>query len=426
MSGHKFSDMETNPATLGQPVRAIYPRRCDDIAGSAVKYLNEACVLADRPLFQRAAMKAHVSYGKDMLPGALYGSDPRSYITSKFMHVAVNKNRCAINCVDWLPHGRRVLTATQSGEFTLWNGTQFTFENIMQAHSSAVRATAWLPDGNTLISGDAAGGMKLWDWNFFPFAQWQAHKETIRDITVAPTGAKFATCADEAQAKVWDFRTGAEERQLAGHGWDVRAVHWHPDKALIATGSKDCNIKLWDPRVSEAVSTIYAHKSVITRLRWSPDGNWLVSGSRDLLLKAMDIRKMSTVERVFKGHLKEITCLSWHPIDPSLFVSGSYDGHLCFWDVHQPGVPVESLVGAHDASIWSVSFHPLGHLLVTGSHDNCTKFWARPMPGDPPSQEMAPKGRMYQQYQEMLKEKENLSNLPMDNIYRPPLPQRTV
>lgn len=268
----------------------------------------------------------------------------------------------------------------------------------------------------------------MWDSNFFPFAQFQAHKETIRDISVAPTGSKFVTCADEAQAKVWDFRTGAEERQLVGHGWDIRAIHWHPEKALIATGSKDCNVKLWDPRASEAVSTIYAHKSVITRLRWSPDGNTLVTGSRDLLLKGLDIRKMSAADKVFKGHLKEITAITWHPIDPTLFASGSYDGHLCFWDVNQPEnssgsrPPVESLFGAHDASIWSLAYHPLGHLLVTGSHDNCTKFWARPAPGDPSAQDMAPKGRMYQQYQEMLKEKDNLGNLSADNIYRPPAP----
>ena len=411
-------------AVPNQPARVVYPRRCDDITGSTVKYLSEAAVTADRPLLHRGGLKAHLSYGKDILPGGLYGSDPRCYVTSKFMHVAVNKNRCAINCVEWLPHGRRVLTATQSGEFTLWNGSHFAFENLMQAHSSAVRATAWMPDGNTLISGDASGGVKLWDSNFFPFAQFQGHKETVRDLTVSPTGAKFASCADEAQAKVWDFRTGAEERQLSGHGWDVRSVHWHPEKALIATCSKDCAIKLWDPRASEAVSTIYAHKSVITKCRWSPDGNFLVSGSRDLLLKAMDIRTMSTVERVFKGHLKEITTLAWHPVDPTLFVSGSYDGHMVFWDVHSPGKPLESIIGAHDASIWSLAFHPLGHLLVTGSHDNCTKFWARPLPGDPPAQEMAPKGRMYQQYHEMLKEQDNLANLPTDNIYRPPMPSR--
>ena len=33
----------------------------------------------------------------------------------------------------WTPEGRRCLTGTQSGEFTLWNGSQFNFETILQA-----------------------------------------------------------------------------------------------------------------------------------------------------------------------------------------------------------------------------------------------------------------------------------------------------
>jgi hypothetical protein len=33
--------------------------------------------------------------------------------------------------------------------------------------------------------------------------------------------------------------------------------------------------------------------------------------------------------------------------------------------------------GAHDAAIWSLAWHPLGHLLATGSGDFVTKFWCR-------------------------------------------------
>ncbi len=41
--------------------------------------------------------------------------------------------RCSINVAVWTPEGRRCLTGTQSGEFTLWNGSQFNFETILQA-----------------------------------------------------------------------------------------------------------------------------------------------------------------------------------------------------------------------------------------------------------------------------------------------------
>lgn len=32
----------------------------------------------------------------------------------------------------WTPTGRRLITGSQSGEFTLWNGQSFNFEMILQ------------------------------------------------------------------------------------------------------------------------------------------------------------------------------------------------------------------------------------------------------------------------------------------------------
>ena len=40
--------------------------------------------------------------------------------------------RTSVNSLIWTPEGRRCITGTQSGEFTLWNGTQFNFETIIQ------------------------------------------------------------------------------------------------------------------------------------------------------------------------------------------------------------------------------------------------------------------------------------------------------
>lgn len=79
-----------------------------------------------------------------MGPGYLGYESP---ILCKYIHTAINKMRCAINCVEWQPNGtisftspkvanvcagQRVLTGSQTGEFTLWNGVHFNFENLMQ------------------------------------------------------------------------------------------------------------------------------------------------------------------------------------------------------------------------------------------------------------------------------------------------------
>lgn len=53
-------------------------------------------------------------------------------ITTKFVRTSTNKMRCPIFCVLWTPEGRRLITGSSSGEFTLWNGLTFNFETILQ------------------------------------------------------------------------------------------------------------------------------------------------------------------------------------------------------------------------------------------------------------------------------------------------------
>ena len=77
-----------------------------------------------------------------MLPPAATPDNPANTIPVKHLHSSLNKVKHPINVVRWTPEGRRLLTASSSGEFTLWNGTAFNFETIMQ-----VGLVAFIPSG---------------------------------------------------------------------------------------------------------------------------------------------------------------------------------------------------------------------------------------------------------------------------------------
>ena len=98
-----------------------------------------------------------------------------------------------------------------------------------------------------------------------------------------------------------------------------------------------------------------------------------------------DVRTMREVS-TFKQHKREITALAWHPVHPELFVSGGFDGTIYFWST-QHAEPLEAAIGsfgwqAHESAVWSLAWHPLGHLLASGSNDHAIKFWCRSRPGD--------------------------------------------
>lgn len=116
--------------------------------------------------------------------------------------------------MQWTPEGRRLLTGSSSGEFTLWNGMGFNFETIMQvkkpfgssehnadfflfsclffppfsflcakAHDCAIRACQYSHGGDWMLSGDQDGFVKYWQPNFNNVKILHAHNEPVRDLS---------------------------------------------------------------------------------------------------------------------------------------------------------------------------------------------------------------------------------------------------
>ncbi|VDN28625.1 unnamed protein product [Dibothriocephalus latus] len=159
----------------------------------------------------------------------------------------------------------------------------------------------------------------------------------------------------------------------ARHGSDVRSVAWHPYMSLIMSGSKDAQqpIKLWEPKTGESIATLYVHKNTCTDVAWNQNGNWFLTASRDHLIKLFDLRYMKTEMQTFRGHKRDVMRVAWHPCHESLFASGSADGTILFWNV---GTDTElgAIDDAHESMIWSLAWHPLGHILVSGANDFAT------------------------------------------------------
>ena len=353
------------------------------------------------------AERPNASYVEDMLPPAARKARPADSIPAKHLHSSLNKVRHPVNVVKWTPEGRRLLTASTSGEFTLWNGTGFNFETIMQAHDCAVRAVVYAHNNEWLLSADQDGFVKYWQTNFNNLTSFQAHNDPVRDLAFAPTDSKFVTASDDASLKIFDFSTSAEQSTLTGHQWDAKCVDWHPTKGLLASGSKDHQVKLWDPRTGRCLTTLHGHKNTVAMTKFEPtNGVLLASCARDQTARVFDIRMMRDVF-LLKGHEKEISSLVWHPIHSSLLTTAGGDGAMFHYlldeqnppqgtaatlspyDSQNPSeapaqtiYPAHKTTYAHEYAVWSMDWHPLGHVLASGSNDKVTRFWTRPRPGD--------------------------------------------
>lgn len=295
-------------------------------------------------------------------------------------HTSINKVRTPINVIKYAPEGRRLISGAATGEFTLWNGFSFNFETILQAHDSAIRSMCWTSMGDYLLSGDHAGVIKYWQPSMNNLQILDAHKEAVRDISFSPRDGKFCSASDDGTLKIFDFRQAKEERTMTGHGWDVRVAQWHQRHSVIASGGKDNLIKLWDPRAGKEISTLHIHKNTILCLRWTLGGDCILSGGKDQVIKMFDLRAMKE-KFSYKGHAKEVTSLCVHPHLGETFASGGGEGGVYIWQALNES-PLCTIKEAHQKTIWSMDYHPVGHILCTGSIDNTVKFWIRKRPGD--------------------------------------------
>lgn len=355
-------------------------RKAVDYTSTVVRYTQTR--MSQRDSRDRTALQPTPAAAIDMLPPVAYSENPSTSFAAKFVHTSLNKNRSSINRVLWTPSGRRLITGSHSGEFTLWNGQSFNFEMILQAHDQAIRSMVWSYNDNWMVTGDDGGAIKYWQNNMNNVkANKSAHKESVRGLSFCRTDLKFCSCSDDTTVKVWDFARCQEERTLTGHGWDVKSIDWHPTKSLLVSGGKDHLVKLWDAKSGKELSSFHGHKNIVSSVKWNQNGNWVLTASKDQIIKLYDIRAMKELES-FRGHLKDVTALAWHPFHEEYFVSGSFDGSIFHWLVGHD-IPQVEIVNAHDQSVWDLAWHPMGYILCSGSNDNTTKFWSRNRPGDP-------------------------------------------
>ena len=83
--------------------------------------------------FDNETLQATSGAMLDFMPPSAYPHLPATSFATKFVHVSTNKIRTGVNQVLFMPDGRRLLTCSMNGEFTMWNGMSFNFETILQA-----------------------------------------------------------------------------------------------------------------------------------------------------------------------------------------------------------------------------------------------------------------------------------------------------
>ena len=111
-------------------------------------------------------------------------------------------------------------------------------------------------------------------------------------MAFSPDGKRLAACGWYGVVAAWDVETGKELYRKDAHDFWADCLAFSPDRegTFLATAGRDRSIKIWDGRTGEDQRTLWGHDRDVKTLAFHPgDPTVLVSGSEDQTLRIWDV-----------------------------------------------------------------------------------------------------------------------------------------
>ena len=208
------------------------------------------------------------------------------------------------------------------------------------------------------------------------------HISQIWSVAFSPNGRHIISSGSDVLggnvARLWDTNNYRELRTLEGA---YRAA-FSPDGRYIATCDKS-DVKIWNSQNGQLLQIFSGHRDPVDSLAYSNNGKRIVSASEKQII-IWDVergRKLRTLSANW-GRYNMIQSVSFS-LDDRYIVSGSagsnsfgngFNGRIIVWNAEN-GRIVRDFKNLNTFNIYSVSFHPNGKYILSGSGDKTVREW---------------------------------------------------
>ncbi|XP_037073680.1 WD repeat-containing protein 47-like isoform X1 [Pollicipes pollicipes] len=216
------------------------------------------------------------------------------------------------------------------------------------------------------------------------FKRTKHHKGSIYCLAWSPVGDLIATGSNDKTIKLMRFNAETcniegQEIDLTMHDGTVRDLCFIEDMSnksslLISGGAGDCKIYVTDCVTGTPFQALSGHSGHILSL-YTWGGAMFVSGSQDRTVRFWDLRSRGCVNMFHPPSVhagSKGSAVASVAVDPSgrLLVSGHEDASCNLYDIR--GARNIQSFKPHESDIRSVRFSPSAYYLLTGGYDNRT------------------------------------------------------
>lgn len=224
-----------------------------------------------------------------------------------------------------------------------------------------------------------------------PIPAEQSKADSAEEVKDVPRQDAWPHLADYAQVPL------TESIVLKDHTKTVSALGIDPSGARLATGSHDYLVKLWDfGGMTTSLRTFKSFEPAenypVVQLAFSPYSKNLLclcastqarvydyDGHEIAVYKKGDIFMRDM--RHTTGHISDITCGGWHPLDDQVFYTAGSDSTVRLWDMHHKTsqtsvIVVRSKERGTKTKVTAATFAPDAQSILASGQDGCLYVWS--------------------------------------------------
>ena len=316
--------------------------------------------------------------------------------------------------------GRRLLTGSESGEVTVWDGDAKRKLMTLQGLRDRITSIDDSQNGTLLAAAARDGSIRVWNVATAALRLVAGHPSPNPGMIFNIDGTRLLTWAGDG-ARVWntdngdlvyarqfagaagnsfdissngrwvmdssssrlamqDTQSGAELFTLDAHRGLPRARDISEDDSLLATGGPDGRVVLWEiPRIPAIEFRHLVDPLQWTSSSWAPAvaaiynhaGTLIATGAGDGFVKLWDAKHHQYLLGI-KADSKAVNAIDFSP-DDSLFLTGGELDGVKLWDAATGSL--RRTINCEARRVLTAMFSPDGHTLAIGVRGGITSLW---------------------------------------------------
>ncbi|KAL7128711.1 hypothetical protein ABFS83_13G011900 [Erythranthe nasuta] len=236
--------------------------------------------------------------------------------------------------ITWSPDNTQLLTCSSHEAVRRWSIPSCGCLHTYKKEGVGMVSCEWAPDGQSIFTGVNDDSIVMWNLEGREIRCWTWNKTTMEaDMAITGDGTEVITTCNQDRILLFNWERDTS-RFITENGSTIVSFCLSEDSKYLLLSLLNQELHLWCIEVPPKLVKVYkAHRPPSYSVRacfCGPRQMFIASGSVDRQVYIWD-RETEGLIGTLAGHTKTVNCVSCHPVDPYMLVSGSDDNSIRIW-----------------------------------------------------------------------------------------------